>query len=46
MLAINATNQLKHLFLKNDVTISEKTKLFKCYITPILLYNSELWALA
>ena len=43
--AINATNKLKHLFLNKDVYISVKTKLFKSYITPIFLYNSELWTL-
>ena len=42
VLAINAANKLKHLFLNKDVTISVKTKLFKSYITPIFLYNSEL----
>ena len=42
VLAINATNKLKQLFLNKDVTISVKTKLFKSYITPMFLYNSEL----
>ena len=46
VLAINAANKLKHLFLNKDVTINVKTKLFKSYITPIFLYNSELWTLA
>ena len=45
VLAINAANKLKHLFLNKDVTISVKTTLFKSYITPIFLYNSELWTL-
>ena len=40
VLAINAANKLKHLFLNNV-----KTKLFKLYRTPIFLYNSELWTL-
>ena len=39
VLEINAANKLKHLFLKKDVTIKVKTKLFKSYITPIFLYN-------
>ena len=43
--ATNAANNLKHLFLNKDVTIDVKTKLFKSYITPIFLYNSELWTL-
>ena len=42
VLAINAANKLKLLFLNKDVTVSVKTKLFKSYITPIFLYNSEL----
>ena len=46
VLAINVANKLKHLFLNKDVTINMKTKLFKSYITPIFLYNSELWTLA
>ena len=29
VLAINAANKLKHLFLNKDVTINVKTKLFK-----------------
>ena len=45
VLAINAANKLKNLFLKNDVTIYVKTTLFKSYVTPIFLYNSELWTL-
>ena len=45
VLAINAANKLKQLFLNKDVTISVKTKLFKSYITPIFSYNSELWTL-
>ena len=45
VLAIIAANKLKHLFLNKDVTISVKTKLFKSYITPIFLSNSELWTL-
>ena len=45
VLAINSANKLKHLFLSKDVTISVKTTLFKSYITPIFLYNSELWTL-
>ena len=45
VLAINAANKLKHLFLNKDVTISVKTTLFKSYITPIFSYNSELWTL-
>ena len=45
VLAINAANKLKHLFLNKDVTISVKTILFKSYITPIFLYNSDLWTL-
>ena len=45
VLAINAANKLKHLFLNKDVTISVKTTLFKSYITPVFLYNSELWTL-
>ena len=45
VLAINAANKLKHLFLNKDVTIIVKAKLFKSYITPIFLYNSELWTL-
>ena len=45
VLAINAANKLKHLFLNKDVTINVKTKLFKSYITPKFLYNSELWTL-
>ena len=45
MLAINALNQLKHLFLNKDVTISVKTKLFKSYIKLKFLFNSELWTL-
>ena len=45
VLAINATNKLKHLFLNKGVTISVKTALFKSYIIPIFLYNSELWTL-
>ena len=46
VLAINAANKLKDLFLNKDVTINVKTKLFKSYITPIFLYNSKLWTLA
>ena len=42
VLAINAANKLKLLFLNKDVTVSVKAKLFKSYITPIFLYNSEL----
>ena len=45
VLAINAANKLKHLFLNKDITISAKTKPFKSFITPIFLYNSELWTL-
>ena len=45
VLTINAANKLKHLFLNKDVTISVKITLFKSYITPIFLYNSELWTL-
>ena len=45
MLAINAVNQLKHLFLNKDVTISVKTKIFKSYIKAKFLFNSELWTL-
>ena len=45
VLAINAANKLKHLFLNKDVTIRVKTTLFKSCITPIFLYNSELWTL-
>ena len=45
VLAINATNKLKHLFLNKGVTIRVKTALFKSYIIPIFLYNSELWTL-
>ena len=45
VLAINAANKLKYLFLNKDVTISVKTTLFKSYIIPIFLYNSELWTL-
>ena len=45
VLAINAANKLKHLFLIKDVTMSVKTTLFRSYITPIFLYNSELWTL-
>ena len=45
VLAINAAYKLKHLFLNKDVTISVKTTLFKSYITPVFLYNSELWTL-
>ena len=41
VLAINAANKLKHLFLNKNVTIDVKTELFKTYITPIFLYNSE-----
>ena len=37
VLAINATNKLKHLFLNKDVSINVKTKLFKCYITQIYI---------
>ena len=42
VLAINAANKLKHLFLNKDVTINVKTKLFKSYITSIFLSNFEL----
>ena len=35
VLAINAANKLKHLFLNKDVNISVKTKLFKSYVTTI-----------
>ena len=45
VLAINAANKLKHLFLNKDVTIRVKTTLFKSCITPIFLYNFELWTL-
>ena len=45
LLAINAANKLKHLFLNKDVIISVKTTLFKSYVTPIFLYNFELWTL-
>ena len=41
VLAINAANKLKHLFLNKDVTNSGKTKTFKSYITSIFLYSSE-----
>ena len=37
VLAINAANKLKHLFLNKDVTIIVQT--------PIFLYNPELWTL-
>ena len=46
VLAINAANKLKHMFLNKDVIINVKTKLFKSYIAPIFLYNSELRTLA
>ena len=39
VLAMNAQNKLKHLFLNKGVTISVKTKLFKSNI----LCNFELW---
>ena len=42
ILAINAANKLKYLFLNKDVSLSIKTKLFKSYITPIFLYYSTL----
>ena len=45
LLAINAANKLKHLFLNKDVIISVKTTLFKSYVTPMFLYNFELWTL-
>ena len=45
VLATSAVNKHKHLFLKKYITISVKTKLFKSYKTPMLLYNSELWTL-
>ena len=42
VLAINAANKLKHLFLNKDAAIGVKTKSLKSYITPIFFYNSEL----
>ena len=41
VLAINAPNKLKHLFLNKSVIISVKIKLFKTYITPIFYIISS-----
>ena len=41
VLAINAPNKLKHLFLNKSVIISVKIQLFKTYITPIFYIISS-----
>ena len=43
--AVNAANKLTRVLLNRDVIISVKSKLFKSYMTPIFLNNSELWTL-
>ena len=45
ILTIIVANEQKHIFLNKVLTINVRTKLFKFYVIPILLYNSNLWTL-
>ena len=42
-LALAAITSLKHIFNNNRISISIKMRTFNAYITPVYLYNSELW---
>ena len=44
-LAIAAAQNLNQIFNNKDVSIVTKTEVFKTYVEPIFLYNSELWTL-
>ena len=42
-LSLAAITNLKHIFNNNRISISIKMRTFNAYVTPVYLYNSELW---
>ena len=42
-LAINAGNNLEHLFKNKHLTTSTKMKVMDTFVESIFMYNSELW---
>ena len=44
-LSLNALRNLKGIFHHKRLSIKTKIRAFEAYITPVFLYNSELWTL-
>ena len=44
-LTLNALTNLKGIFHHKRLSIKTKVRAFEAYITPVFLYNSELWTL-
>ena len=44
-LTLNALRNLKDTFTHKHLSLETKIRVFEAYITPIFLYNSELWTL-
>ena len=44
-LSLNALTNLKEIFQNKRLSTRTKVRAFEAYITPIFLYNSELWTL-
>ena len=45
ILAIDAVKTLKHIFKRNKVWTSTKSRAFDAYITSVFLYNASTWTL-
>ena len=44
-ISLNALTNLKEIFQNKRLSLRTKVRAFEAYITPIFLYNSELWTL-
>ena len=45
-LTLNALTNLKEIFQHKRLSVTTKVRAFEAYISPIFLYNSELWTVS